>query len=104
MTAKIWFERQLDQALGRLGGVLGLSLVSLLWVASAVDAQTVRTIQAPLPYNGCNVRSAGGMQYAILGTYPNGTMVTLLGDSGHGWYRVQVQQVTGWMARQCLGL
>lgn len=86
------------------GGILGISLASMLITATPVDAQTVRTIQAPSPYNACNVRSAGGTQYSVLGTYRNGTVVTLLGDSGRGWYRIQVQQVTGWIARQCLGL
>lgn len=85
-------------------GLLGLSLASAL-ISSPVQAQnTVRTLQAPAPYNACNVRSAGGVQYTVLGTYRNGTTVTLLGESGRGWYRIQVGQITGWVARQCIGL
>lgn len=81
-----------------------LILLTSMMVARRVEAQDVRTIQAPAPYNACNVRSAGGIQYSVVGTFRNGTSVTLLGEYGRGWYRVQIQQVTGWVARQCLGL
>lgn len=73
-------------------------------LASRAEAQNVRQIQAPAPYNACNVRSAGGTQYTVVGTFRNGTAVTLLGETGRGWYRIQVGQITGWVARQCLGL
>lgn len=73
-------------------------------LAGRAEAQNVRLIQAPAPYNACNVRSAGGIQYSVVGTFRNGTAVTLLGEYGRGWYRVQIQQVTGWVAQQCLGL
>ncbi|NEQ53399.1 MAG: SH3 domain-containing protein [Leptolyngbya sp. SIO3F4] len=78
--------------------------VASLVVAFRAEAQEVRVIQAPAPYNACNLRSGGGVQYSVLGTFRNGTSVTLLGEYGRGWYRVQVQQETGWIARQCLGL
>ncbi|MEM7065338.1 MAG: SH3 domain-containing protein [Cyanobacteria bacterium P01_B01_bin.77] len=81
-----------------------LILAASLMVTRRVEAQNVRAIQAPAPYNACNVRSAGGIQYSVVGTFRNGTSVTLLGEYGRGWYRVQIQQVTGWVARQCLGL
>lgn len=87
----------------RWSGFTFILLASLV-VARRVEAQNVRTIQAPPPYNACNVRSAGGIQYSVVGTFLNGTTVTLLGEYGRGWYRVQIQQVTGWVARQCLGL
>lgn len=96
---------RLGQTLGQWSGVLAMAVASTILTPSSASAQqTVRTIQAPAPYNACNLRSAGGTQNLILGTYRNGTLVTLLGGYGQGWYRVQVQQVTGWMARQCLGL
>ncbi|MEM6254798.1 MAG: SH3 domain-containing protein [Cyanobacteria bacterium P01_D01_bin.156] len=97
-------HRQQNQSLKRLSGLLGVSLMSALFLASSVSAQTVRRIQAPAPYNACNVRSSAGVQHRSIGTYRNGTLVTLLGESGRGWYRIQVGQVVGWMARQCLGL
>ncbi|NEP63331.1 MAG: SH3 domain-containing protein [Symploca sp. SIO2G7] len=81
-----------------------LSAVASFLVAGRVEARSVRAIQAPAPYNACNVRSAGGIQYSVVGTFRNGTLVTLLGESGRGWYRIQVGQITGWVARQCLGL
>ena len=82
-----------------------VALLALLMLAGRAEAQqTVRQIQAPAPYNACNVRSAGGIQYTVVGTFRNGTAVTLLGESGRGWYRIQVGQITGWVARQCLGL
>ncbi len=95
---------QLGHTLGRWGGLLGVAVASMLLTTGSAHAQNVRTIQAPAPYNACNVRSAAGTQYSILETYRNGTSVTLLGDYGRGWYRVQVEEVIGWMARQCLGL
>ncbi|MEO0394758.1 MAG: SH3 domain-containing protein [Cyanobacteria bacterium P01_A01_bin.137] len=73
-------------------------------LTNRVEAQQVRLIQAPAPYNGCNLRSGGGTQHSVSGTFRNGTSVTLLGEFGGGWYRVQVQQQIGWLARQCLGL
>ncbi|MEM9978733.1 MAG: SH3 domain-containing protein [Cyanobacteria bacterium P01_D01_bin.2] len=84
----------------------GLILVPLLFLmlTDAASAQRRRVIQTPAGYNACNLRSGGGTQYSVLGTFRDNTTVTLLGESGRGWYRVQVQQVTGWMARQCLGL
>lgn len=78
--------------------------LSLLMLAGRADAQQIRVIQAPAPYNACNVRSQAGIQYSVVGTFRNGQAVTLLGESGRGWYRVQVGQTIGWMARQCLGL
>ena len=84
----------------------GFILVPLLFfmLTDAASAQRRRVIQTPAGYNACNLRSGGGTQYSVLGTFRDNTTVTLLGESGRGWYRVQVQQVTGWMARQCLGL
>ncbi|MEM1255250.1 MAG: SH3 domain-containing protein [Cyanobacteria bacterium P01_H01_bin.21] len=85
----------------------GLVLVPVIFLmlGSHVQAQQqVRSIQAPAPYNACNLRSGGGTQYSVLGTFRNGNSVTLLGESGRGWYRVQVGQQIGWLARQCLGL
>ncbi len=78
--------------------------IASFMLASRVEAQQTRVIQAPAPYNACNVRSQAGIQYSILGTFRNGQSVTLLGQSGRGWHRVQVGQTIGWMARQCLGL
>ena len=85
---------------------LGLALMPMasFMLSSRVEAQQVRVIQAPAPYNACNVRSQGGIRYSVVGTFLNGESVTLLGESGRGWYRVQVGQTIGWMARQCLGL
>ena len=109
MTKLKGLEKEPDRSLilpGRGWGhiLLGALGAASLAVASPVAAQEVRTIQAPAPYEGCNVRNAGGTQYLIVGTFRNGTPVTLLGGYGRGWYRVQVQEITGWMARQCLGL
>lgn len=74
-------------------------------ISGQAQAQlAVRVIQAPAPYNACNLRSSGGIQHSVVGTFRNGTSVTLLGEAGRGWYRVQVGQTVGWMARQCLGL
>lgn len=87
----------------RLIGAVLINIVSLL-MALRVEAQQVRSIQVPAPYNACNLRSGGGTQYSVLGTFRNGTSVTLLGGFGRGWYRVQVAQEIGWLARQCLGL
>ena len=87
----------------RWSGLLLIPMASFM-LSSRVHAQQVRAIQAPAPYNACNLRSQGGTQYSIIGTYRNGRSVTLLGESGRGWYRVQVGQQIGWMARQCLGL
>ena len=81
-----------------------LGAIAPLLMVDQAQAQQVRLIQAPFPYNACNVRSGGGVQYTVVGTFRNGTSVTLLGESGRGWYRVQIQNVTGWVARQCLGL
>ncbi len=81
-----------------------LTTVAFLMLASRADAQQVRSIQAPAPYNACNLRSGGGTQYSVVGTFRNGRSVTLLGESGRGWYRVQIGEEIGWMARQCLGL
>ncbi|MGD1856905.1 MAG: SH3 domain-containing protein [Leptolyngbyaceae cyanobacterium] len=87
----------------RRSGLVFIPLATLAISTSAL-AQQVRTIQTPAPFNACHLRSAGGTQYGILGTFRDGTTVTLLGEFGRGWYRVQVQQEIGWMARQCLGL
>lgn len=81
-----------------------LTPIAFLVLSTHANAQQVRTVRAPAPYNACNLRSQGGTQYNIIGTYRNGRPVTLLGESGRGWYRVQVGQQVGWMARQCLGL
>ena len=78
--------------------------VTFFVLTSRVEAQQVRLIQAPAPYNGCNLRSGGGTQYSVSGVFRNGTSATLLGEFGGGWYRVQVPQQVGWLARQCLGL
>ena len=99
---------QLSQSLARRwgwqwGGSM-LTLMAVLMLASGAEAQQSRVIQAPAPYNACNLRSAGGIQYRVVGTFRNGVAVTLLGESGRGWYRVQVGEEIGWMARQCLGL
>ncbi|MEO1180667.1 MAG: SH3 domain-containing protein [Cyanobacteria bacterium J06636_28] len=98
----------LFQRLTRRGGLRwsGIILVPMAFfvLISRVEAQQVRSMQAPPPYNACNLRSGGGTQYSVLGTFRNGTSVTLLGEFGGGWYRVQVQQQVGWLARQCLGL
>ncbi len=85
---------------------LMVAIILASWAAMPAAQAQLRTrpIQAPAPYEGCNVRSGGGVQYAAVGTFRNGTSVTLLGESGAGWYRVQVGQIVGWMARQCLGL
>ena len=80
-----------------------IPMASLI-LGSPGQAQQVRTIQAPAPYNACNLRSQGGIQYRVIGTYRNGRQVTLLGEAGRGWYRVQIGEQIGWMARQCLGL
>ncbi len=80
-----------------------MPMVSFM-LTGRVEAQQVRVIQAPAPYNACNVRSQAGIQNSVVGTFRNGQSVTLLGESGLGWYRVQVGQTIGWMARQCLGL
>lgn len=64
----------------------------------------VRAIQIDDPYNAANIRSGPGAEYSVVGTYINGTAVTLLGEFGEGWYRVQVGQTTGWLPRQALGL
>lgn len=87
----------------RWGGLIIAPMVFLVVVARA-EAQDVRVIQTPAPYNACNLRSGGGTQYGVLGTFLDGTSVTLLGEYGRGWYRVQVGQEIGWMWRQCLGL
>lgn len=81
-----------------------LTAIAFLVFASRVSAQQARVIQAPAPYNACNLRSGGGIQYSVVNTFRNGRLVTLLGESGRGWYRVQVGEQIGWMARQCLGL
>ncbi|MEM8615118.1 MAG: SH3 domain-containing protein [Cyanobacteria bacterium P01_H01_bin.105] len=78
--------------------------IASFMLSTQAQAQQAWSIQAPAPYNACNLRSQGGTQYSVLGTYRNGQAVTLLGESGRGWYRVQVGQQIGWMARQCLGL
>lgn len=85
------------------GGLI-LTTIAFLMLASRADAQQVRLIQAPAPYNACNLRSGGGIQYSVVETFRNGRSVTLLGESGRGWYRVRVGEEIGWMARQCLGL
>ncbi|MEM9484351.1 MAG: SH3 domain-containing protein [Cyanobacteria bacterium P01_F01_bin.116] len=85
-------------------GFVLIPMVALM-LANRVEAQQrVRVIQAPFPYNACNLRTGAGTQHSVAGTFRNGTAVTLLGQSGRGWYRVQVGQTIGWMARQCLGL
>ncbi|ESA33194.1 cell wall hydrolase autolysin [Leptolyngbya sp. Heron Island J] len=89
---------------GKQWGGFILTLMAVLMLASPAQAQRTRVIQAPAPYNACNLRSAGGIQYRVVGTFRNGVAVTLLGESGRGWYRVQVGEEIGWMARQCLGL
>ena len=97
-----------QHALGRyrqhLCGLLLVPLISFALSGRAQAQQSVRSIQAPPPYNACNLRSGGGIQYSVSGTFRNGTSVTLLGEFGRGWYRVQVGQQIGWLARQCLGL
>ena len=71
---------------------------------SSLPALHVRTIQMATPYNAANIRSGPGVEYSVIGTYRNGTTVTLLGEYGRGWYRVQVGQTIGWLPRQALGL
>ncbi len=84
--------------------VLVIPMAALI-LSNRVEAQQrVTVIQAPAPYNACNLRNGAGTQHSAAGTFLNGTTVTLLGESGRGWYRVQVGQTIGWMARQCLGL
>lgn len=97
------FQRLIHQGGIRWSSVILVPMAFFVLV-SRVEAQQVRSMQAPAPYNGCNLRSGGGTQYSVVGVFRNGTPVTLLGESGGGWYRVQVQQEIGWLARQCLGL
>ncbi|HEY8341664.1 MAG TPA: N-acetylmuramoyl-L-alanine amidase, partial [Calditerricola sp.] len=48
-----------------------------------------------------NVRSGPGTQYAVIGSLPNGTRVTVL-EERTGWWRVQTGSLTGWVASQYL--
>ena len=96
--------RSIHRQKRRWCGLLLVTMTSLLLGSRVQAQQPVRAIQAPAPYNACNLRSGGGTQYSVLGTFFNGNSVTLLGEFGRGWYRVQVGQQIGWMARQCLGL
>ncbi|MEO1590987.1 MAG: SH3 domain-containing protein [Cyanobacteria bacterium J06632_22] len=82
------------------------SVAALLVLGAAlpVSAQQVYSIRTPAPYNACNVRSGPSTANVVVGTFNDGQLVTLLGERSGGWYRVQVGNTIGWMARQCLGL
>ena len=83
---------------------LGLASLLVLGLAAPVVAQQTYRIRTPAPYNACNVRSGPSVANVVVGTFPDGDVVTLLGDRSRGWYRVQIGNTIGWMARQCLGL
>lgn len=81
-----------------------LAIVSPLGLGTVALAQSSRTIQTPAAYNACNVRGGPGVNYSTVGTFPDGTVVTLSGERVGGWYAVEVGDTVGWIARQCLGL
>lgn len=97
-------QLQLHRKKLRWTGFTLIAIAAFMLTSPAEAQQSVRVIQAPAPYNACNVRAQAGIQHSVVGTFRNGQSVTLLGQSGRGWYRVQVGQTIGWMARQCLGL
>ena len=89
----------------RLSTIILASLTSLTVLTPTVIAQqSTRRIQTPAPYNACNVRDGAGINFTTIGTFPDGTVVTLTGEQVRGWYSVQIGTTIGWMARQCLGL
>ena len=83
---------------------LGLAALLVLGAAMPATAQQTYRINTPAPYNACNVRSGPSIANVVVGTYRDGQVVTMLGERSRGWYRIQVGNTIGWMARQCLGL
>lgn len=97
MTQRRMFQRHTIQA-------ASVAALLVLGTVLPVAAQQTYRIRTPAAYNACNVRSGPSTGNVVVGTFPDGEVVALLGERSRGWYRVQVGNTIGWMARQCLGL
>jgi uncharacterized protein YgiM (DUF1202 family) len=47
-----------------------------------------------------NVREGAGTNYKIIGSLSNGTKITILEDTGNGWYKIQYNSITGYVSSQ----
>lgn len=48
--------------------------------------------------DGLNVRASASKTANIITTLSNGTVVTILDDSTKGWYKIKVNNTTGWVS------
>jgi len=103
-TGYIWRDGAKIEDICMKKWALALASLAVLGSAQVARAQQTYRIQTPSAYNACNVRSGPSTANSVVGTYRDGQVVTLLGERNNGWYRVQVGNTIGWMARQCLGL
>lgn len=48
--------------------------------------------------DGLNVRASASKTADIVGSLNNGTVVSILDDSTTGWYKIKVNNITGWVS------
>jgi mannosyl-glycoprotein endo-beta-N-acetylglucosaminidase len=62
---------------------------------SSEDGSKLGTVKVS---DGLNVRASASKSADIIGSLSNGTVVTILDESTAGWYKVKVNNITGWVS------
>jgi len=94
-----WLQVRLSN--GRTGWVSGQYVRSVSATPAPGSSTTPSAKTAIVTASRLNVRSGPGTQYAVIGSLPNGTRVTVL-EQRSGWWRVQAGSLKGWVASQYL--
>lgn len=80
-----------------LEGVLGWMDTRYLQLSGAVLLETP-VVTVDHPDGGINLRRGAGTDQTVIGWYPHGTEVTILGVTEDGWYHVEIEGRTGYVS------